>query len=692
MGKIEGANGTTEYRRSSGRGQAPNDLSRIFDSMKRQEPARSEQRPSSEGACCTPKPVENGIVPLPHYGDPIGEVRPLPSYEGVGSLDNIRPYSTHSCGSSCETTLSGIDSITNEDLAASGETARNLERLYRSLQSAPPAVQRGELLQAREDLRNHLENDYIPRLEQQLADLEVDLPSGSTIVRAEYNEVSKELDLAKALVAELGGTGSSEASEGVNDEEVQASADRIEKLLDSKGWNQWVSRGEIIEVTNEFANLSPEEANAVFDELESRGLIDDLFKEVYDAGHVGGGLPPDVRKQFYDDLAGKLNAENLIHITDELKNVSRSGLGKPEIAEFSDSIAKYADEDVKLDFIEQIADRTTTEASPRDHFPRPGDPDAAAVAQVIASLDENPEAVQKALDLLTDDQLEAVVLASLDPQIVGFVGVLLDSSLYQELSSAVNSIDSSSEGGVEQINRFVGVSSDHLRDLESVQGNIEFKDAFSEIITTHFDQLIGHSLENNGSIDPDFGDDLETFSQYILFSNPPGERQAETAAFIADKITEWKEAAEGGNLSDRVQVGNETRSREAVANLTGQLLAHTLNGLEFAVQDGKADAASEAAANTFIVNIAFDLLPGPDAGKVVDAIYGEIKGETKSEVLSALNGQDVDIDAKGFDEFYEEIRSNIGDNNTEADAEELREQFEDGFTGVRPVDVNRPTS
>jgi len=233
-------------------------------------------------------------------------------------------------------------------------------------------------------------------------------------------------------------------------------------------------------------------------------------------------------------------------------------------------------------------------------------------------------------------------------------------------------------------------AADGLRDNAHLQNNVRFKDALSTLVTSNFDHLVGNSIKNNGSIDAGFGDDFETFSHHVMFGTPPGRNQKFTAGFVADKIGEYTALSEAGDLSDRVTIGDASRSRLAVANISGQLLAHSLNGLQFAVEDGNARAAENDAAVGFLVNVAFDLLPVPKAGDVAEAIFSQGKGQVKSELLDALSSGDAKIDAQGFSVLYETIRNNIGVNNTEATAESLRGSFEDGFTGVRPVDVGRP--
>ncbi|NJM81320.1 MAG: hypothetical protein HC844_01500 [Tabrizicola sp.] len=120
------------------------------------------------------------------------------------------------------------------------------------------------------------------------------------------------------------------------------------------------------------------------------------------------------------------------------------------------------------------------------------------------------------------------------------------------------------------------------------------------------------------------------------------------------------------------------------------MLAHSLNGLQFATEDKKVEAESQDAARNFLIDVAFSSLPGPGLDRVTNALFSTSAGAGKDELKSQLNGDDTEIDAEGFDELYFEIRNAIGEGLPEDEALALRNQFGDGFTQIRPVEVSRP--
>jgi len=466
-------------------------------------------------------------------------------------------------------------------------------------------------------------------------------------------------------------------------EQVQESADKIEDLIDSKGWNQWVSRGEIIDAATELTKHDSETTNAIFDELEERNLLDDFFKEAYDAGHVGGGIPGDQRRAFFDEFAAKLSGENLAALTEEVKEVSNFG-GSDTVEELSIAIAEHASDEVKLDYINEIKDQVTVNDSNSSYFAWT-DTEGAAIARVIAGMD-NPDNIEKALAGLNDEQLASVINAGTDRTIVGVGGVIDNSSVYADLAEAVGRIDSDSNAsGTEQIERFLHTSADRLRNDERTRNNDpQFKDALGAVFTDHLENLVGSSLTESGAINSEFGQDVETISQSVLFSNPPGENQEAQAEKVASLISGWVEQAQTGNPSDRTSIGDTQLSKENLANVAGQLLFHTTEGLNDAIDQGLADKEARDAVAKFFVNIAFDLVPPAKAGKVVGSIFNQAKGATKNEVLDNITSDDIGVNAQGFDEFYTLLRESIGASQAtvvDPDLATIRRAFEDGLDG-----------
>lgn len=202
-----------------------------------------------------------------------------------------------------------------------------------------------------------------------------------------------------ALIASVGANLRTGASVDVDD-----TVDRIDELLDGN-----VSKGEINEAIDLISGLDASEANAVFDQLNDRGLINPLIKEIYDGSFFGDrDVDDNVRQEFFDNIAGKLDGENLARVTDGLRAVSNNSVeGRPEIGEFTDSIVEHADERTKIEYVGAINDKIPTE--PNDRLLPHRNAHAISAARVIASLADNPENVRQALDRLDSAQERTVI-------------------------------------------------------------------------------------------------------------------------------------------------------------------------------------------------------------------------------------------------------------------------------------------
>ena len=241
-------------------------------------------------------------------------------------------------------------------------------------------------------------------------------------------------------------------------------------------------------------------------------------------------------------------------------------------------------------------------------------------------------------------------------------------------------------------NTIFDAANDGLEGSGYYQNSTEFKDAFSTLFTSHFDHLIGTALDgqDNGALKAEFASDLETFSRYVVFGHPPGDRQAFAQSFLADQIDELITLAEGGGIDDTVDVGGTSITRADAADVAGQLLGHAFDGLSFAVADAEARNAELKAAQDFILDIAFAYVPGPNIDDVLKPIYGAVEGEGKDAIRNFLAGDGVTIDAGGFDQLKDQIAANIGNGSASDDPGELRDQFGDGFTLARDTAI--PTS
>lgn len=288
-----------------------------------------------------------------------------------------------------------------------------------------------------------------------------------------------------------------ESDDKINEEQVKDSADRIEELIDSDGIFQWVSADEVLEAKNEFSELDAETADAVFDELDRRGLLDDFLSEVYDASHVGGGISEKDRGELFDDLAGKLDADSLVRLKDELKEVSSPlNQGFDTVNELNDAIIEHTSPEVRNEFVKALAE---------DSDGAFGSADAVTVARVINSLDD-PEQIEDAIEPLNDAQLDSVVTNALAQTTTENSAY---PNLYAELSTSISKIDNaelkaefvdSSAARLE-----LGIADEHLNvDLIKDSEDVDIiLDGISDVITSDtngvFQQLTYDSRFNDAA-------------------------------------------------------------------------------------------------------------------------------------------------------------------------------------------------
>lgn len=455
---------------------------------------------------------------------------------------------------------------------------------------------------------------------------------------------------------------------------TNALADQAEALLDGG-----IDDGEAGDLLGIFDGLDAEASNALFDELEARGLTQEILRESVLAR---GDLSVDnsVRAGFYEALAGNLNAENLIRVGDHLEEI---GAFRQDVfytdgpGDFFDLVEVHAEDATKVDIIQQFA------ADDRFDSSGTGYRDSVTAAELIGSLGDKPDLVLEALEPLTQEQFQHVFNGS----------VLLPyhepaNDVHTAFAAAIDGLDSADPRGRELIEQFVdnglGLFEDGTIRYTSLDEGVA-RDTLSTVFENHFGNLIGNSIDAAGALEPGFAETLESFSEHVLFGTPPGERQGDTAAFLAGQIGEWVNTANGGPHDGTVNFNGVTLSRENLANIAGQTLAHTMNGLDAAIEG----AENKQAAREFVVNVAFDLIPGPNVGDVVKAVFDEALDVGKDELLERLAAEDAGIDSHDLDTLYAAIRDGIGGGaSTEVDADlaQIRDAFEGGFTGVRPVD------
>jgi hypothetical protein len=199
----------------------------------------------------------------------------------------------------------------------------------------------------------------------------------------------------------------------------QAAVDSINQRL-STAWNDpFVSYGDVQAISATLRGLSAIDQNAVVRELARTGALNSFAREMLQSAPFNlGGLTLPERNQLLADMAGKLNGANLARVAGALSAAS-SGVSQHELLDqFGGLVARHAGSLSKVDFIREMAARTTDQASVWSTYfggssRIEGDPDAMAVARVLGSLRGTRAA--EGFAALNEAQLQAVIKASIRP-------------------------------------------------------------------------------------------------------------------------------------------------------------------------------------------------------------------------------------------------------------------------------------
>lgn len=181
----------------------------------------------------------------------------------------------------------------------------------------------------------------------------------------------------------------------------------------SQGVFDWdVSHGDLKSINDTLADLTPSERNEVI-----AGMSDAELKSW--AGEVHGSLgslDAGERQALFNNLAEGLDAEQMVRMVEAF-----DASGNPDsVRELGAAVATHGSPDAKQAFVEAMAGRTTT--GDADFNPEPthrndvtdklvADPDALAVAEVLASLEG--EYFDDAWNALSDSQQTAVMQAGI---------------------------------------------------------------------------------------------------------------------------------------------------------------------------------------------------------------------------------------------------------------------------------------
>ncbi|MDO5624728.1 MAG: LysM peptidoglycan-binding domain-containing protein [Pseudomonadota bacterium] len=194
--------------------------------------------------------------------------------------------------------------------------------------------------------------------------------------------------------------------------------------------------------------LSKQDANAVMKQLSDDELRN-LVNEVNDGSLIGGGLNKQDKTAFFDTMAKQLDGEQLARLSQAFDRSQQGrGVGKldsaDDVAALGSAVGRNASTQTKLDYIKAMsANGALADQKSVDGYfffggsmSQRSDPQARAVAEVIASMGGSPTAANRALEALTPDERAAVVKAAADPVTYasrGSVTSSYDTTTFQKL-------------------------------------------------------------------------------------------------------------------------------------------------------------------------------------------------------------------------------------------------------------------
>jgi hypothetical protein len=186
------------------------------------------------------------------------------------------------------------------------------------------------------------------------------------------------------------------------DQAVNTIRDRLDE-----GWFNDVSHGDLQDINATLKNLTPAERNEAIAQL-SDAEIEKWTDELDNGGFLGmgEGLNVDERRDLHAALGESLDSTQLARVYEAYDN-------RAQKLELAQGVAAHASADVKTDFIDALAAKTTEADKIGGVMINDlGDTEGLAVAHVLGSLGGNQTALSEAYGHLGDNQLKSVVEAA----------------------------------------------------------------------------------------------------------------------------------------------------------------------------------------------------------------------------------------------------------------------------------------
>ncbi|ATY33475.1 hypothetical protein CVN68_17135 [Sphingomonas psychrotolerans] len=233
--------------------------------------------------------------------------------------------------------------------------------------------------------------------------------------------------------------------------QAQAARTEIDRRLDGTGTFGVQTHGDDQAIASTLAGLSPSDANAVVADLQASGRLDDLAGTVTSGSLFTGSLSADERNQFFTDMAGKLDGNNLASLSRAFDTIGgddgREGAGY--VQDLGNAIAAHSTAQTKIDFVRALGPDTVAagkdsqfDAGLLSRTSYYGNPQAVAVGEVLSSL--RGAQAQEAFNALDSNQQSAVFQAAIGETSTHFTGQRggnwtpgYDTRLFGEITTAL---------------------------------------------------------------------------------------------------------------------------------------------------------------------------------------------------------------------------------------------------------------
>ena len=193
----------------------------------------------------------------------------------------------------------------------------------------------------------------------------------------------------------------------IDNQKVEDAVNLIKDRLDESFLGD-VSHGDLSDIKDSFQNLNNAEANEVFRRL-SKG---DLEKWADELDGMVGGFSGDEKKTLFNELAGKLDDQQLARFINALGD-------EGNIQSLADSVADNASGATKAALIGRMEENVETNERA-----------AIAVAELIGGMGNNPQELEGVLQNLSQTQLGAIMRAASQKEIHSTPGLFGGGSIY----------------------------------------------------------------------------------------------------------------------------------------------------------------------------------------------------------------------------------------------------------------------